>query len=332
MKRLLVTGGGGFVGKTVARMAMERGYEVTVIGRSRYPDIEKDGIKCVQGDIRDYNSIDSACGGVDCVVHVAALAGIWGPWKDYFSINVQGTENVITACRKNSIQSLVYTSTPSVVFNRSSIEGGNESLPYPDMFLCNYAKSKVIAEKMVLGANSAELATCAIRPHLVWGPGDPHLVPRLLAKGRRKELKIVGSGQNRVDISYVDNVAHAHLLAVEKLSAEHCSAGKAYFVSQGHPVNLWDWINDLFEQTGIERIKTKVPFRVAYHAGLMLETFHTLFRKSNEPKMTRFLAEQLAKSHYFSNANIEKDLGYQPVVSSTEGMEKLLEWIKENAI
>ena len=328
MKKIVVTGGGGFVGQAIVRMALIRGLDCTVIGRNHYPAIEALGARCLVGDIRDAKFVAEGVRGADTVFHVAALAGIWGPWASYQTINVFGTENVIGACRASGVAHLVYTSTPSVVFDRDHITGGDESLPYPRQFLCNYAKSKVIAEKMVLSANSESLATCAIRPHLVWGPEDPHLVPRLLMKGKKRELKRVGNGDNLVDISYVDNVAHAHLLAADNLAGSRSAAGKAYFVSQCQPVNLWDWINELFERVGIEPVTAAVPFPVAYAAGAALELLHTFFRNENEPRMTRFLSEQLAKSHYFSCGAIERDLGYSPIVSTDSGMEKLVEWIK----
>lgn len=330
MKKILVTGGGGFVGKAIVKMIVARGDEVQVAGRHRYADVERLGATCLVGDIRDRDFMVNATRGVDAVFHVAALAGIWGSWSDYHSINVLGTDNTITGCIKNEVPSLVYTSTPSVVFNRTDIEGGNESLPYPGKFLCNYAKSKVIAEKQVLAANAVSLKTCAIRPHLIWGPDDPHLIPRLLNKGKNGELKRVGGGVNLVDISYVDNVAYAHILAEENLATSRSAAGKAYFVSQGEPVNLWDWINELFQKVGIKPVVQDVPFKVAYSAGAMLELVHALFLKNTEPRMTRFLAEQLAKSHYFSTEAIERDLGYSPIVSTSDGMNKLVSWIKEN--
>lgn len=330
MKKIVVTGGGGFVGQSIVRLALERGLECTVVGRNRYPSLEALGVECLAGDIRDTSFMVRAVRGADAVFHVAALAGIWGPWVDYHSINVLGTESVLAACKESGVSQLVYTSTPSVVFDRHHIEGGNESLPYPSRFLCNYAKSKVMAEKLILSANGGQLATCAIRPHLIWGPGDPHLVPRLLQKGKKRELKRVGDGDNLVDISYVDNVAHAHFLAADNLCAARSAAGKAYFVSQCQPVKLWDWINELFVRVGIAPVTASVPFSVAYAAGATLELFHGLFQKEREPRMTRFLAEQLAKSHYFSCAAIERDLDYSPIVSTAAGMEKLVKWIEHN--
>lgn len=330
MKKIAVTGGGGFVGKALVKIALDHNIECIVIGRSSYPDIAKLGVRCEKGDIRDTGFLNRVTSGVDTIFHVAALAGIWGPWKDYYSINVQGTENVIQACLANRISNLVYTSTPSVVFNREDIEGGNEDLPYAGRFLCNYAKSKVMAERQVLEADGENLNTCAIRPHLIWGPDDPHLIPRLLEKGRSRQLKQVGKGRNLVDISYVDNVAHAHFLAGQNLNGSGTAKGKPYFVSQDEPVNLWKWINTLFSRVGIDPVVDSVPFPIAYAAGGMLEWIHHLFRRAVEPRMTRFLAEQLAKSHYFDTSNIKTDLGYEPVVSTKEGMERLVEWIVEH--
>jgi 2-alkyl-3-oxoalkanoate reductase len=330
MKHILVTGGGGFVGGAIVRMAISQGIECSVIGRNSYPAIQDLGARCLIGDIRDFSVVAKACRDVDTVFHVAALAGIWGDWQDYYQINVLGTENIIRACRENGVPNLVYTSTPSVVFNKHDITGGDESLPYATRFLCHYARSKVMAEKLVLAANDRECATCALRPHLIWGPGDPHLLPRLLVQGKKKKLKIVGSGMNMVDISFIDNVAHAHLLAGRNLSSAGSAAGKAYFISQGQPVNLWQWINEVFVGTGIEPLRQRVPFSLAYWLGAVLEGIHGLTAAKKEPRMTRFVAEQLAKSHYFSIKKAEKDLGYAPLISTERGIQLLIDWIKNH--
>ncbi|GAB6191767.1 NAD-dependent epimerase/dehydratase family protein [Desulfocastanea catecholica] len=328
IKKALVTGGGGFVGKAIVTRLLQQGIETAVVGRHHYPEIEALGGTCVVGNVSDGAIMDRAAAGVDIVFHVAALAGIWGSWKEYYTTNVLGTEVVIGSCQRNGVPMLVYTSTPSVVFNRTDINGGDESLPYAAEYLCHYAKSKVIAEQNVLGANCPTLLTCAIRPHLIWGPGDPHLLPRLLASGRKKLLKRVGDGSNLVDISYIDNVAHAHLLAAKNLCEQGTAAGKPYFISQGEPVNLWDWINDLFTAMGIDRVQSSVSFPFAYRLGGLLEACYKVARSAKEPRMTRFLAEQLAKSHYFSIENARKDLGYAPVISTSEGLRRTVSWLK----
>lgn len=328
MKKVLVTGGGGFVGKAVVRELVKRGVAVTVVGRNAYPEVEGMGARVARGDIRDADFLKAAFAGHDLVFHVAAKAGIWGPLAEYDSINVRGTANVIEACRSNIISRLVYTSTPSVVFRNDDLAGVDESTPYAETFLCHYAATKVKAEQMVLAANSANLSTTALRPHLVWGPGDTNLIPRLLDRGRKGMLKIVGDGSNLVDISYIDNVARAHILAAENLEGGGSAAGRSYFISQGEPVNLWNWINDLFERLHIPPVKKQVGFKKAWLAGLVCEKVYALLNRQDEPPMTRFLAEQLAKSHWFSIERARRDLGYRPEeVTTGEGMRRLVEWL-----
>lgn len=329
VKSALVTGGGGFVGKAIVRQLLAGGVDVRVVGRHHYPEIEALGGRCYVGDICDGGVMDRAATGVDTIFHVAALAGIWGSAENYYQTNVVGTKNVLATCRRQGVPALVYTSTPSVVFNRADIKGGDERLPYPTRFLCHYARTKVTAEEQVLKAHSETLATCALRPHLIWGPEDPHLLPRLLDKGRKKQLKQIGDGRNLVDISYIDNVAHAHILAAENLLSSATAGGKPYFLSQGEPVNLWNWIAELYSAMEIPQVAGKVSFPVAYMVGGVLEMFYNLFSVGSEPKMTRFLAEQLAKSHYFSIDNAKKDLGYEPIVSTAEGLRRTVAWLKK---
>lgn len=328
MKKVLVTGGSGFIGGALINELAAKGIETVTICRGKHPDIDKLGVTHFRGDIRNRQLVKDAAKGCDVVFHVAAKAGIWGAWKDYYSINVTGTENILQACHANNVSALVYTSTPSVVFNGQDINGADESIPYAEKFLCHYAHTKIIAEKKVLAANSNDLRTVALRPHLVWGPGDTNLIPRLLDRGRRSLLKQVGDGQNLVDISYIDNVVDAHLLAAENLEKNGSAAGKAYFVSQGEPVKLWQWINDLFARLHIPAISSKIRFNKAYVAGLAMETMYGLLRIKREPLMTRFLAEQLARSHWFSIHNAKNDFGYTPKISTEKGLDRLLDFVQ----
>lgn len=329
MLRAVVTGGGGFIGKALVQALVARGIEVAVVGRSRYPDLDALGVRCLQGDIRDHEFLEQAFAGCDTVFHAAAKAGVWGPRHEYYSINFEGTVNVIAACRKNSVPRLVYTSTPSVVFAQHDLEGADESTPYATNPLCHYAASKILAEQEILGANGKGVQTVAIRPHLVWGPGDQHLIPRLLARGRERALKIVGTGHNRVDITYIDNVVHAHLLAADNLTATGSAAGHAFFIGQEEPVVLWSWINELFARMDIPVVSKTVPLPVALAAGAVLEGVYTALDRSEEPRMTRFLAYQLAKSHWFSHRKAEQMLGYRPVVSTESGLGKLEAWLRD---
>ncbi|NTV12516.1 MAG: NAD-dependent epimerase/dehydratase family protein [Desulfobulbaceae bacterium] len=329
MKKAAVTGGGGFIGSNLVRQLLARGVETLVIGRGPYPELRQAGALVARGDIRDLGFLSQAFSGCDTVFHVAAKAGIWGSREEYFAINLTGTENVLAACRQNQVANLIHTSTPSVVFAGQDLAGDDESLPYAEKFLCHYAASKVAAERAVLAANAPELATVALRPHLVWGPGDTNLIPRLVARGRQGLLKRVGAGRNLVDISYIDNVVDAHLLAAENLAGLGTAAGKPYFISQGEPVNLWGWINEFFSLVGVPPVRKALSFRQARLAGVIMEAVYGLLRLPNEPLMTRFLAEQLAHSHWFSIAAARRDLAYQPRVSIAEGLQRTAAWLTD---
>ncbi len=346
MKNVLITGGGGFIGKALVLELVRNGYNCGVIGRSNYPDLQKRGVCLHKGDLADEEHVkrvmgDGFIGGdqqeyrgeYDTVFHVASLTGIWGGYTGYYQTNVVGTRNLISACLGNNVRRFIYTSTPSVVFNKKDIIEGDETLPYPENFLCSYAKTKAIAEKTVLGVDQEKCRTCAIRPHLVWGPGDPHLVPRLLERARIGKLQKVGQSRNMVDITYIDNVVYAHILAAKELCGEGKCAGKAYFIGQEEPVNLWAWIDDLLRRTDHRPIEKTVSFQAAYSVGALLEMLYTLSGKGEkEPRMTRFLACQLAKSHYFSHKRAEADFGYTPRISTEEGMECLLRWLNNEKI
>ncbi len=276
MKNVLVSGGGGFLGSAIVRQLVDKGCAVTVAGRNCYPHIEGLGVECRVGDIGDRDFCELICRDVDTVFHTAAKAGIWGGWSAYKQTNVDGTVHLVDSCRKHGVPVLVYTSTPSVVFEKQSIHRGDENLDYASAFLCNYSRSKVIAERYVLKNCDDTLRGCAIRPHLIWGPGDPHLIPRLIERGRSGRLKIVGDGSNLVDITYVDNAASAHILAAEKLHGGSECSGQAYFIGQEKPVRLWDWVNDLYQELGIARLTRKIPLPAAYAAGWILEKLHRL--------------------------------------------------------
>ncbi len=327
--KALVTGGNGFLGGAIVHLLQARGDTVTIFSRTPPTVPSEFRTAHITGDIRDQKALRSACAGMDAVFHVAAKTGVWGALREYQSINVDGTRNIIEACRAKGIGKLIYTSSPSVVFGRNDLCGVNESQPYPNRYLAAYPKTKAQAERMVLAANDSSFSTVALRPHLIWGPGDPHLIPRVIDRARQGKLRQVGDGKNMVDITYIDNAAEAHLLAADALSPPAPCAGRAYFISQGEPVPLWPWLNELLVAVGAPPVTRKISPAMASLLGATLEGVHTILKLRSEPLMTRFVANQLAKSHYFDISAAKRDLGYFPRISLQDGMERLIHWLKQ---
>lgn len=327
--RALVTGGGGFVGSAIVDQLLTRGVRVRSFARGPHPQLRARGVEVVQGDLADTTAVRRACEGRDVVFHVAARTGLWGPADVFRRTNVEGTRNVVDACRAAGVQRLLYTSTPSVVFDGRDLEGVDESTPYPSRWQSDYPATKAAAERLVLAANGSQLATIALRPHLVWGPGDPHFVPRILERARAGRLRIVGDGTNRVDAIYVDDAATAHLLAAERLAVGAPMAGRAYFLGLGEPLPLWDLVNRILAAAGEPPVTRRVPAPLAYAIGGALEVVHRLLRIETEPIMTRFLARELATSHWFDISAARRDIHFEPRVSLDEGMKLLETWCRE---
>ncbi|MBW2607275.1 MAG: NAD-dependent epimerase/dehydratase family protein [Deltaproteobacteria bacterium] len=326
-QNILVTGGGGFLGKAIVKRLVEAGENVRSFSRSFYSELKSMGVDQIQGDIGDNSAVIKACNGIQTVFHVAAKPGVWGNYKDYYKTNVTGTKNVIEGCNIHSISKLVYTSSPSVVFNGMDMEGVDESVPYPDRFHAHYPKTKAIAEQLVVKASSDKLKTIILRPHLIWGPGDNHLIPRIIAKSKR--LKRIGSGKNLVDTIYIANAADAHILAAENLFKIPEISGNIYFISQGEPVPLWDMINAILKASGLGPVKGSISKQTAWLVGAAFEFFYKILKIKKEPPMTRFVANELATSHWFDISAAKRDLGYSPRVSMEEGLRLLEDWLKK---
>ncbi len=319
----LVTGGGGFLGSAVVRQLLERGHHVRTFQRGEYPELAAMGVEAIRGDLADAEKLHSAAAGMEAVFHVAAKPGVWGTYKDFHVPNVVGTQNVIAACKAANVGRLIFTSSPSVVFDGSDESNITESAPYPKRYLAHYPKTKAMAEKLVLAANCETLATVSLRPHLIWGPGDPHLVPRILARARSGRLSMIGKKKNLVDSTYIDNAALAHVLAGERLAPNAPCAGKAYFISNGEPIAMADLIRRILAAAGLDPVIPYIPSSIAYAAGGAMEFSHKLLRLKSEPFLTRFVARQLSTAHWFDLTAARRDLGYQPMVSMDEGMRRL---------
>lgn len=327
--KVLVTGATGFLGQYVVEQFTARGDAVRGLCRRAAPELERLGVEIVRGDVTDREAVVAACRGVDAVVHTAAIASIWGSWDCFYSTNVLGTRHVLEGCRKHGVGRLVYTSSPSVTFAGAPQRNVDETAPYPTVWLAHYPHTKAQAEQEVLAAHEpGRLHTCSLRPHLIWGPRDRHLIPRLLDRARRGKLRRVGDGSNLVDMIYVENAATAHLSALDKLAAAEPVGGRAYFLSQGEPVNCWDWINEMLALAGLPPVGKAISFATARRVGVVCEFVWRVLRRRDEPPMTRFLAAQLATDHYFDVSAARRDLGYVPQVSTAEGMRRLARWLE----
>ena len=326
--RVLVTGGAGFLGQALCRALQAAGHDVTSFQRSHSPALEAMGVRQVRGDLGDATAVHAAFEGQQGVFHNAAKAGAWGSEESYFAANVAGTRNVLAAMRAHGIGKLVHTSTPSVTHSgRSAVEGGNETdTPYGEQFKAPYPATKLIAEKEVLAANDATLATVALRPRLIWGPGDTQLLPRLVERAKAGRLRFIGGGHNRMDTTYIDNAVQAHLQAFEALAPGAACAGRAYFISNGEPRAVRRSVNDLLAAAGQPPVDRSLPFGLAYAAGAVLERAWPLLRLDGEPPMTRFLAEQLSTPHWYDISAAARDFGYVPRVSMDEGLQRLARW------
>ncbi len=322
-EKILVTGGGGFLGKALIKQLIARGHTIHTLNRGRYPDLEAMGVRCFQGDLADPAIVKAAARGCTAVFHVGAKAGVWGEYADYYKANVIGTQNVLLACRALGISRLIYTSSPSISFGGSDQDGIDESNPLPSHYMAAYPATKAIAEKLVLAATSPDLATVSLRPHLIWGPGDNHIIPRLLDRARKGRLRLIGEPGKLVDAVYIDNAVQAHLCAYDRSHKGSPIDGKVYFVTNDEPMPLEEIINSILNAAGLPQVTRRISARAAYLLGGTFEFFFRLLRLKNEPPLTRFAARQMSTSHWYNTRAAREELGYQPRVSMKEGFQRL---------
>lgn len=316
MHKILVTGYGGFLGAEVTRQLLAAGYRVRGLARNTYPELQSLGVEAVRGDVADRRTALSACAGCDAIVHTAAKAGVWGAWSEYYRINTQATSHLLEGAHQHNVAAFVHCSSPSVTFAGTPQAGVDESVPYPDRWLCAYPHTKALAEQAVLAAAGVgRVRTCALRPHLIWGPGDPHLFPRVIQRARRGRLRRVGSGTNLIDVVHVSGAARAHVQAVEKLLAGDSQLnGQALFLSDGEPIACWEWISCILRAADVPVPQRAISYATAYRLGGLLEAVYSTLRIRREPPMTRFVAAQLAMDHYFDIGRARRLLDYEPNV------------------
>lgn len=368
--RALVTGGGGFLGQYLVERLISDGIETRTFCRSAHDELARLGAEQRLGDLRSFEDVSKAVEGCGVVYHIAAFPSISVDPKPFYDTNVLGTKNVLAACLKHKARKLVYTSTQCVANTIESQEGVDESVPFAPRFLGWYQMTKAIAEQFVRAANYAPwtddydfggvdlsearfqslqtkfdiaapkrdpfredaLMTVALRPHLIWGPRDRHLVPRLLRRARSGKLSRVGDGTNMLSTIYVENAAEAHQKAANALIPGSSVPGSVYYITQERPLNCWQWIDDILALVGEPPVKKSVSFQTAWRLGTILEKAYRLCGRKDEPVMTRFLATQLAKSYWFNGAKAKEELGFTPTISIEEGMRRMGEDLRERGV
>jgi nucleoside-diphosphate-sugar epimerase/glyoxylase-like metal-dependent hydrolase (beta-lactamase superfamily II) len=325
--RILVTGGTGFVGSTVAKLLAEAGQKVTVTGRNRYKTsrLWHPKINFVVSDICDASSVNSICLGQDVVIHAAAFAATWGDAAKFYAVNVQGTQNIVNACRDRPDVRVVYVSSTAIHFEFCDKQGVQEDSVLPKQFACEYAKSKAEAECVIRKGVENGLNAITVRARAVFGPGDNSLLPRLVVAASDGRLPQIGDGDNIVDLTYVDNLAYALCLAIMR-----GKPGSVCTITNEEPVSLWPTLNQIFENLGLPTTRRRVTYTTAMFAAKAASISHRLLRRRGEPKLTTYSVGLLAKSQTFSPEAAHKLLGYRPIVSMEEGTEQTLQSLRAN--
>jgi nucleoside-diphosphate-sugar epimerase len=324
---VLVTGATSLLMRRTAEALQRRGDEVVALQRRPSPlDVEQ-----VLGDVRDRDVVERAVRGCEAVVHGAAKVGVVGGWDEYRTINVDGTANVLHAARRGDVGRIVHVSTPSVAHAGRPLVGAAADDAVTGRTSAFYAESKAIAERLVVSEASADLAVVAVRPHLVWGPGDTQLVGRIVARARAGRLATVGEGAALVDSTYIDNASAALVAALDAVQLGARCAGRAYVIANGEPRPIRELVLGICHAARVDAAPRRVPLPVALVAGSVVERVWAATRRSSEPPLTRFLAEQLGTAHWFDPRPAREDLGYEPTVSIDEGLARLADWYVDGA-
>jgi len=329
-KTFLVTGGGGFLGKAIVKALLARGADVRSLSRSTYDELADFGVVQFNHDLGSSASLPSeALCGVSGIFHTAAYVKMWGKYQDFRATNIEGTRKLIDSAQEAGVKRLVFTSSPSVIARGASLCGVNESIAYPDHYEAFYPETKAEAERLVLESDQDKLMTCSLRPHLIFGPGDTSLTKMVVAKGRSGSLRRIGSGNNLVDFSYIEDCTEAHLLAMTALEENPASRGRSFFISQGDPYPLWKWIDQVLEYHDVKRVSRSVPYQLARRLAVFMEFLSKTFPVLGEPRLTRFLVDEMYTDHYFDITAAQEILGYKPRYTVDEALIKTFEQSKD---
>lgn len=318
--KILVTGGGGFIGLALIKRLVKEGHDVSSFSRKFYPEHRKLGITGICGDICDTEQVDKACRGKQVVYHVAAKVAVWGPFNEFVKVNIGGTENLVKACQANRVKAIIFVSSASVVFNGSNLEGVDESRMIPERHISPYTRTKAGAEEIVLSSNCKDLKTISLRPHLVWGPGDTQLIPGILARARKKALRIPGKGECMIDTTYIDNLVDALVLVLLKIETDSKIWGKSFFITDGKPVTVLTFLNNIIEAGDLPPVNKSVPVFVAMFAAWCMEKSNRFYRIQSEPYLTRFVVRELSVHHWFDITAAKNELGYTPHINLETGI------------
>ncbi len=322
MRRVLVTGASSLIGRHLVEQLIERGDRPVCLQRRR-ADVD---VPQELGDIRDPLAVMRAAEGCDAIVHLAAKVGVVGTWDEFRSVNVDGTQNVIAAARYHGVDSIVHVSSPSVAHVGEPIVGGTAEPATTGRRGAWYAESKAVAEQCALAANDRSMAVVAIRPHLVWGPGDTQLVGRIVERARAGRLALVNGGRALVDTTFIDNAVDALVAALDHAQPGAACAGNPYVITNNEPRTISELVAGICEAAGLVVTPRSVPLGIAAPAGALIERVWARTGRSDDPPITRFLAEQLGTAHWFDPRPAERDLGYRPCVTIDEGLVRLAAW------
>ncbi|OII06112.1 nucleoside-diphosphate sugar epimerase [Curtobacterium sp. MCBA15_007] len=317
--KVLVTGASGFLGQATAAAVRDAGHEVRTFQR-RPSGVA--GVQDVAGTMTDDTALARAVDGVEAVVHLAAKVSLAGDPADFARVNVDGTRSLLRAARAAGVARFVFVSSPSVAHTGSSLVGADAGPAEPSRARGDYARTKAAAELLALDADAPDFAVVAVRPHLVWGPGDTQLVGRIVERARAGRLPLLDSGAALIDTLYVDNAATAMVAALEHATDDGVH-GNAYVVTNGEPRPVADLLAGICTASGVRPPQWHVPAAVARIAGSVVEAVWRVRPGEDEPPMTRFLAEQLSTAHWFDQRRTRQDLRWTPSVSIDQGLERL---------
>lgn len=325
--RVLVTGGTGFLGKSLALKLHQLGYEVTITGRNEHigAELVKEGISFLPARLEDAKRTIQACAGQEMVFHCGAMSSLWGRYRDFYASNVAGTRNVVEGCFTNKVQRLIYVSTPSIYFDYTDRTGIKEAMPLPKETVNPYAATKRLAEQEIDQAFQRGLPVVTVRPRAIFGPGDQAILPRLLQANRQGRLPLINGGQALLDLTYVDNAVDALLKC---MSAPSTVLGQKYNITNDEHVRLIDVLQYLFERLGEPMRARKIPYPIAYWIAGLLESMARISRSGQEPLLTRYAVGLLGKSQTLDISAAKKELGYAPAITIKEGIETYAEWCK----